>query len=240
MDEYFFFENKNFNLDPCFNSCEVNVGSSWFNSSNPNAREKNSEVKNSDMYYKIKMMKEDMDQSIKIHKIRKECKELIKSREQKKSSSPKKMRKHSEQTLGNRKGRKVKKSKIEHMDKKAKSKRVNKKKDTDTIKILDEKLNIVSINARGFASKRKSIEEILKNENVDIAIVSELSGNNISTFTGYKPFIKSGGHMHGLAIFVRNSIAKRTLRIHDESDLEIVHLRLSSTVPALNIIGTYL
>ena len=113
-----------------------------------------------------------MDQSIKIHKLRKECKELIKSREQKKSSSPKKMvhaskgvdqrgqtmRKHSEQALGNRKGRKVKKSKIEHMDKKAKSKRVNKKKDTDTIKIQDEKLNIVSINARGFASKQKSIE----------------------------------------------------------------------------------
>ena len=118
--------------------------------------------------------------------------------------------------------------------------RVNKKKDTDILKIQDENLKIVSINARGFASKRKSIEEILKNENVDIAIVSELSGKNIPTFTGYKPFIKSGGHMHGLAIFVRNSVAKRTLRIHDESDLEIVHLRLSSTVPALNIIGTYL
>ena len=209
---------------------------------------------NSDMYYKIKMMKEDMDQSIKIHELRKECKELIKSREQKKSSSPKKKahgskgadlkgqatREHSGQALGNREGRKVKKSKIKSRDKKAKSKRANKKKDTDTIRIQDENLNIVSINARGFASKRKSIEEILKNENVDIAIVSELSGKNISTFTGYKPFIKSGGHMHGLAIFVRNSIAKRTLRIHDESDLEIVHLRLSSTVPALNIIGTYL
>ncbi|HAO15683.1 MAG TPA: hypothetical protein DDE71_09020, partial [Tenacibaculum sp.] len=83
-------------------------------------------------------------------------------------------------------------------------------------------------------------EEILKNENVDIAIVSELSGKNILTITGYKQFIKAGGHMHGLAIFVRNCIAKRALRIHDESDLEIVHLRLSSTVPALNIIGTYL
>ena len=108
------------------------------------------------------------------------------------------------------------------------------------LKIQEENLNIISINARGFASKRKSIDEILKNENVDIAIVSELSGKNIPTFTGYKQFIKSGGHMHGVAIFVRNCIAKRTLRIHDESDLEIVHLRISSTVPALNIIGTYL
>ena len=36
-------------------------------------------------------MKEDMDQSIKIHKLRKECKELIMSREEKKSLSLKKM-----------------------------------------------------------------------------------------------------------------------------------------------------
>ena len=57
----------------------------------------------------------------------------------------------------------------------------NKKNDTDRLKIQEENLNIISINARGFASKRKSIEEILKNENVDIAIVSELSGKNIHT-----------------------------------------------------------
>ena len=56
------------------------------------------------------------------------------------------------------------------MDKKVKSKRINKKKDIDTLKIQDEYLNIVLINASGFASKRKSIDEILKNGNVDIAI----------------------------------------------------------------------
>ena len=56
--------------DPCFNSCEGNVGFPCFNSYDPDAREMNS-----DMYYKIKMMKEDMDQSIKIHKLRKECKD---------------------------------------------------------------------------------------------------------------------------------------------------------------------
>ena len=181
-------------------------------------------------YHKIKMMAEDLDQSLKIHKLRKEVKELIENENKKKDTNKDKKAK----------SKRVTKNKDTNKDKKAKSKRVNKKKDTDILKIQDENLKIVSINARGFASKRKSIEEILKNENVDIAIVSELSGKNIPTFTGYKPFIKSGGHMHGLAIFVRNSVAKRTLRIHDESDLEIVHLRLSSTVPALNIIGTYL
>ena len=100
-------------------------------------------------YHKIKIIKEDLDLSIRIHKLRKECKELIENENKKKDTNK---------------------------DKKAKRKRVNKKKDTDTLKIQDENLKIASINARGFASKRKSIEEILKNENVDIAIVSELSG----------------------------------------------------------------
>ena len=139
--------------------------------------------------------------------------------------------------MGNRKGKKGNDKNKKDKKKQIKNKK-NKKNDTDRLKIQEENLNIISINARGFASKRKSIEGILKNENVDIAIVSELSGKNIHTIAGYEHFIKAGGHMHGLAIFVRNCIAKRALRIHDESDLEIVHLRLSSTVPALNIIGT--
>ena len=96
---------------------------------------------------------------------------------------------HSEQSIGNRKGEKgndrnkkderkqIKNKK--NIEKNAKGKRVNKKKDTDKLKIKGENLNIISINVRGFASKQKSIEEILKNENVDIAIVSEISGKNI-------------------------------------------------------------
>ena len=81
----------------------------------------------------------------------------------------------------------------------------------DVSRIKDEVFNIISINARGIASKQKSIEEILKNENIDIAIVSELGGKNVPTFTGYKPFIKPGGHMHAIAIFVRKSLVKQTL-----------------------------
>ena len=46
--------------------------------------------------------------------------------------------------------------------------------------------------------------------------------------------------MHGIAILVKNNIAKDCIRIPDESKLEIVHLRMSNTVPALNIIGTYI
>ena len=50
-----------------------------FNSNDPNAREKNYDIGNLDVYYKLKRMKEDMVQSIAIHKLRKECKELIRS-----------------------------------------------------------------------------------------------------------------------------------------------------------------
>ena len=210
-------------------------------------------IDNADMYQKLKIMKEDMELSIKIHKLRKEVKKWKKSNSKKESQSPKVLvqenngvdqrgrasRDQSEQSSGNRKGKKGNDKNKKDKKKQIKNKK-NKKNDTDRLKIQEENLNIISINARGFASKRKSIEEILKNENVDIAIVSELSGKNIHTIAGYKHFIKAGGHMHGLAIFVRNCIAKRALRIHDESDLEIVHLRLSSTVPALDIIGTYL
>ena len=115
-----------------------------------------------------------------------------------------------------------------------------KKKERDISKIKDEVLNIVSINARGVARKKKSIEEILKNESVDIAIISELSVKTSLKMKGYREFIEIRGHMHGICVLVKNDIAKHTLRIHNESELEVVHVRLSNTVPALNIIGTYL
>ena len=88
--------------------------------------------------------------------------------------------------------------------------------------------------------RKKSIEEILNNESVDIAIISELSVKTLLGLKGYREFIEIRGHMHGICILVRNDIAKHALRIHNESELEVVHVRLSNTVPALNIIGTYL
>ena len=35
-------------------------------------------------------------------------------------------------------------------------------------------------------------------------------------------------------------MANHDLRIHIESEVEVVHVRMFNTVPALNIIGTYL
>ena len=56
------------------------------------------------------------------------------------------------------------------------------KKEIDIGRIKEEELNIISINARGIAKKKKSIEEILKNEDVDIAIISELSVKTVPKF----------------------------------------------------------
>ena len=81
------------------------------------------------------------------------------------------------------------------MKKIIKPKNLHKKSGKKEKVLKEENLSIISINARGFASKRKSIEEILKNNNIDIAVVSEISGNNLRTFTGYKMFVKSAGHM---------------------------------------------
>ena len=61
-------------------------------------------------------------------------------------------------------------------DRKKVKKRGKKKNSTNLTHqiIKDEQINIISINARGIAQKKKSIEEILINQNVDIAIISEL------------------------------------------------------------------
>ena len=74
-----------------------------------------------DIYHKIKMMAEDLDQSLKIHKLRKEVRELIENENKKKDTNKDKKAK----------SKRVTKNKDTNKDKKAKSKRVNKKKDTD-------------------------------------------------------------------------------------------------------------
>ena len=77
-------------------------------------------IDNADMYQKLKIMKEDMELSIKIHKLRKEVKKWKKSNSKKESQSPKVLvqenngvdqrglasRDQSEQSSGNRKGKK--------------------------------------------------------------------------------------------------------------------------------------
>ena len=102
-------------------------------------------------------------------------------------------------------------------------------------------LNIISSNVRGVSNKKKSIETILDENDVDICILSELNTKNLPVFKGYTPFTKySDKPFHGVAILIRNEIAKHALKIPDVSELEAVHVRISNTIPALNILGTYI
>ena len=69
---------------------------------------------------------------------------------------------------------------------------------------------------------------------------SELNTKRLRKFPGYTPFIKySKLRFHGVCILVNNDIANNVLRIGEE-DLELVHIRLDTCVPPLNIVGTYL
>ena len=121
--------------------------------------------------------------------------------------------------------------------------RINSRRNNNSSDIKERSLKIVAMNVRGITNKKKSIECILTEQEIDIAIISEIGTRNMPKFPGYTSFInykKNHKHMHGIVILVNNSIKKDVIRIPDESDLEIVHLRVSNTLPAVNIIGTYL
>ena len=73
-----------------------------------------------------------------------------------------------------------------------------------------------------------------------MAVFSEINTKKLRKFPGFTPFIKySKLRFHGVCILVNNSIANNVLRVGEE-DLELVHLRIDSCVPPLNVVGTYL
>ena len=102
------------------------------------------------------------------------------------------------------------------------------------------KLNILSCNVRSITNKYKSTIELLHNKNIDIAVFSELNTKLLKKIPGYTPFNKfSSKKFHGISILINNELKPNVLRIGEE-DLEMVHLRIDSCVPPLNILGTYL
>ena len=106
-----------------------------------------------------------------------------------------------------------------------------------------EGVNIMSSNCRSVNCKRKSIESILKEKDIDICILSEMNTKNPPIFKGYmKPFNKlSTRAFHGLSIYVRNNLKGHVLRVPDEDpDLEMDHLIIKNTVPHIHLFGVYL
>ena len=110
------------------------------------------------------------------------------------------------------------------------------------LNLKTEKLGIYSCNVRSINNKKNSVAEILKsNDNdIDICILSELSTQNMPKFKGYTNFecLKKRRN-HGICIMVKNHLREGVIRIAEE-ELEIVHIRLENTTPALNVVGVYL
>ena len=111
----------------------------------------------------------------------------------------------------------------------------------DKKKELD--LTFVSLNCRSINNKKESVQEILVNQHVDVAVCSELNLNwNPPVMKGYMAYHrKAKKRFHGLAMYVANHLCDTTLRIPDEDDeLETIHLLLKKTNPNISIIGCYL
>ena len=111
---------------------------------------------------------------------------------------------------------------------------------SDSEKIQYKNLKIVSCNVRSINNKYKSALEMLHKQEVDVCVFSELNVKKIRKFPGYTPFVHySQKKFHGTCILINNDLKSNVLRVAEES-LELVHVRIDSCVPPLNIIGTYL
>ena len=103
-----------------------------------------------------------------------------------------------------------------------------------------EDINIYSCNVRSINNKKKSIGSILKNNDIDICILSELSTQNMPKYKGFQNFnCLKNRRNHGITMMVKNHLKDHVVRIPEE-ELEIIHLRFENITPALHIIGIYL
>ena len=83
-------------------------------------------------------------------------------------------------------------------------------------------LSILASNCRSFTSKKKSIEQILIENSVDIAIVSELNMKTVPKIKGFFQFCNlSNRKFHGTAIFCQNHLQGQVIRIPDEDEIEL-------------------
>ena len=104
-----------------------------------------------------------------------------------------------------------------------------------------ETLNIYHCNVRSIGNKKKSVDEIIRANNIDICFLSELNNQCVPLFKGFHQFTRyDKRRFHGLTAIVANHLKGSVIRIADESELEIVHLVVKDSNPVLNVIGVYL
>ena len=103
-----------------------------------------------------------------------------------------------------------------------------------------QEVSIYACNVRSINNKLSSVKTILENNDIDVCIINELNTKKKHKFKGYHSFNKfSPRQFHGISVLVKNHF-RHAIRIPDESDLEIVHLMIKDTNPALHIMGVYL
>ena len=108
-------------------------------------------------------------------------------------------------------------------------------------KMVTSKINIYHCNIRSIGNKKKSIDEIIRSNNIDICFLSELNNQCVPLFKGYHQFTRyDKRRFHGMTAIVANHLKGSVLRIPDESELEIIHLVVKTSNPVLNVIGVYL
>ena len=115
-------------------------------------------------------------------------------------------------------------------------------KSTEDYDLKNLNLKIYNCNTRSISNKKESIKDILVNQEIDIAIFSELNCKNVPKFKDYLSFnLVSKRKFHGTSIVVHKSIASKMIRIPQATDdFEVVHLQLRDTIIPLNIFGVYL
>ena len=109
------------------------------------------------------------------------------------------------------------------------------------VKYSEDTYNIYVSNARSIVNKKKSLEHIFSERDIDVGIINEINTKKPPRLRGYHQFSKIvGRRSHGISMYVSNRYQGRVLRVPDESELELVHVIFKDTVPQLHILAVYL
>ena len=109
------------------------------------------------------------------------------------------------------------------------------------VKYEDVDLKLYYANVRSIVNKKKSVKEILDNRNIDIGMFCEINTKNPPRIKGYHPFSQiSNKKFRGSCVYVANHLKGSVIRVPDESSIEMIHLIVKHTTPAIHILASYL
>ena len=99
------------------------------------------------------------------------------------------------------------------------------------ISYSEKTFNLYMVNCRSILNKKKSLEDIFENRNVDFGLMSKLNTKNPPKIIGYHKFVKhSSKKFHGVAIYISNQYQGKVQWVPDDSEGKFVHLIMKETV----------